>query len=63
MCNHRETRMPANALFDPDRDDLTRAEDFILNVALAPTRILRFPLNRELENIVFGKAMNLMNGN
>lgn len=55
--------MPANALFDPDRDDLTRAEDFILNVALAPTRILRFPLNRELENIVFGKAMNLMNGN
>lgn len=63
MCNHRETRMLANALFDPDRDDLTRAEDFILNVALAPTRILRFPLNRELENIVFSKAMNLMNGN
>ena len=63
MCNHRETRMLANALFDPDRDDLTRAEDFILNVALDPTRILRFPLNRELENIVFSKATNLMNGN
>lgn len=31
--------MLANALFDPDRDDLTRAEDFILNVALDPTRI------------------------
>ena len=55
--------MLANALFDPDRDDLTRAEDFILNVALDPTRILRFPLNRELENIVFSKATNLMNGN
>ena len=63
MCNHRETRMLANALFDPDRDDLTRAEDFILNVALDPTRILCFPLNRELENIVFSKATNLMNGN
>ena len=41
MCNHRETRMLANALFDPDRHDLTRAEDFILNVALVTTGILQ----------------------
>ena len=33
--------MLANALFDPDRDDLTRAEDFILNVALVTTGILQ----------------------
>ena len=33
--------MLANALFDPDRHDLTRAEDFILNVALVTTGILQ----------------------